>query len=95
MPVELINEKTTYDARLYVELLAETCNSVTEPFGFEIDIRKQDMTENFGYYARQPLGTKIIVMQSGNAMAENLVWVNPYQCQFSICLSSRYYSHVI
>ena len=46
VPVELINEKTTYDARRYVELLAETCNSVTEPFGFKIDNRNQDMTEN-------------------------------------------------
>jgi DNA polymerase-2 len=32
-PVELINEKTSYDAKRYTELLAEICNSVTEPFG--------------------------------------------------------------
>lgn len=31
VPVELINEKTSYDARRYIELLAETCNSVTKP----------------------------------------------------------------
>ena len=37
IPVELINEKTTtasYDVRKYIELLAETCNSVTQPFGY-------------------------------------------------------------
>jgi DNA polymerase-2 len=39
IPVELINEKTTtvtasYDVRKYTELLAETCNSVTQPFGY-------------------------------------------------------------
>jgi DNA polymerase-2 len=38
IPIELINEKTTtitaYDVRKYTELLAETCNSVTEPFGY-------------------------------------------------------------
>jgi hypothetical protein len=32
-PVDLINEKTTYDAGRYIELLAQVCNSVTEPFG--------------------------------------------------------------
>ena len=34
MPVELINEKTTYDIRRYTELLAEVCNSITLPFGY-------------------------------------------------------------
>jgi DNA polymerase I len=40
IPVELINEKITttttasYDVRKYIELLAETCNSVTQPFGY-------------------------------------------------------------
>jgi DNA polymerase, archaea type len=34
LPVELINEKTTYDNRRYTELLAEVCNSVTLPFGY-------------------------------------------------------------
>jgi DNA polymerase-2 len=38
VPVEQINEKTTYDARRYIELLAETCNSVTEPFGYTVEI---------------------------------------------------------
>jgi DNA polymerase elongation subunit (family B) len=33
VPIELINEKTTYDITRYTELLVETCNSVTEPFG--------------------------------------------------------------
>jgi DNA polymerase, archaea type len=39
VPVDLITEKTTYDANRYVELLAETCNSVTGPFGCKVDIR--------------------------------------------------------
>jgi DNA polymerase elongation subunit (family B) len=34
MPVELINGKTTYDIRRYMELLAEVCNSITLPFGY-------------------------------------------------------------
>jgi DNA polymerase elongation subunit (family B) len=37
VPVELINEKTTYDAKRYIELLAKTGNSVTERFGFILD----------------------------------------------------------
>ncbi len=36
IPVQLITEKTNYDARRYVELLAETCNSVTLPFGYRV-----------------------------------------------------------
>lgn len=36
VPVELINERTTYDTRRYVELLAVTCNTVTQPFGLTI-----------------------------------------------------------
>jgi DNA polymerase, archaea type len=36
IPVELINSKTVYDAKRYSELLAETCNSVTEPFGLKL-----------------------------------------------------------
>lgn len=43
IPIELIDEKTsatttttTYDVRRYTQLLAETCNSVTEPFGYTI-----------------------------------------------------------
>jgi DNA polymerase-2 len=38
LPEELISDKTVYDAKRYVELLASVCNSVTEPFGFEIDV---------------------------------------------------------
>lgn len=37
VPVELMDARTKYDARRYIELLAETCNSVTKPFGFLID----------------------------------------------------------
>jgi len=36
VPVELIDSKTVYDAKRYSELLAETCNSVTEPFGLKL-----------------------------------------------------------
>ena len=36
IPVELINSKTVYDAKRYSELLVETCNSVTEPFGLKL-----------------------------------------------------------
>ena len=46
VPVELINERTTYDARRYIELLAETCNSVTAPFGYTIDTRIYEMIDN-------------------------------------------------
>ena len=41
VPIELINEKTTYDITRYTELLVETCNSVTEPFGHIITYTKQ------------------------------------------------------
>jgi DNA polymerase elongation subunit (family B) len=37
-PVALINEKTTYDSKRYTQLLATVCNSVTEPFGYFIDL---------------------------------------------------------
>jgi DNA polymerase, archaea type len=37
VPVELFTEKTTYDASRYIELLAEVCDSVTEPFGFNVE----------------------------------------------------------
>ena len=37
-PVALINEKTTYDSRRYTQLLATVCNSVTEPFGYLIEL---------------------------------------------------------
>jgi DNA polymerase-2 len=36
IPFELATEKTTYDARRYIELLAQVCDSVTEPFGYKI-----------------------------------------------------------
>jgi DNA polymerase I len=38
VPIELINDKTTYNVRRYTELLAEVCNSVTEPFGYSFDL---------------------------------------------------------
>ena len=38
IPIELIDEKTYhYDVKRYTELLAEICNSVTEPFGYKIN----------------------------------------------------------
>jgi DNA polymerase-2 len=37
VPVELINERTTYDAKRYSELLAYVSNAVTAPFGYEIE----------------------------------------------------------
>jgi DNA polymerase-2 len=36
VPVELIDGRTTYDAKRYTELLARTCNTVTEPFGLRL-----------------------------------------------------------
>ena len=41
-PVELINERTRYDEKRYIELLTETCNSVIEPFGLQLlsDLRQ-------------------------------------------------------
>ena len=37
IPVELFDEKAnTYDVRRYTELVKETCNSVTEPFGYTL-----------------------------------------------------------
>lgn len=41
VPEELIDGRTTYDAKRYVELLAETCNSITEPFGYELQINEE------------------------------------------------------
>ena len=32
IPIELINATTSYDVRRYIEILAETCNSVIESF---------------------------------------------------------------
>ena len=43
MPVELIDKNaTTYDIRKYIELLAETCKSVTEPFGYTLTTKQAD-----------------------------------------------------
>jgi DNA polymerase-2 len=43
MPVELIDRNaTTYDVRKYIELVAETCNSVTEPFGYTLTTKQAD-----------------------------------------------------
>jgi hypothetical protein len=36
--LEIIDENTTYDIERYTELLAQTCNSVIEPFGYTISI---------------------------------------------------------
>jgi DNA polymerase elongation subunit (family B) len=36
IPIELINERTSYDVKRYIELLTEACNSVTEPFGLKL-----------------------------------------------------------
>ncbi|WP_264357924.1 hypothetical protein [Candidatus Nitrososphaera evergladensis] len=35
--MELVRDDTQYDVRRYVELLAEVCNSITEPFGFTVE----------------------------------------------------------
>jgi DNA polymerase elongation subunit (family B) len=36
IPVEMICKRTAYDVRRYTELLTQTCNSVTEPFGLKL-----------------------------------------------------------
>ena len=38
VPLEIIDETTTYDVDRYTELLAQTCNSVIEPFGYNIPV---------------------------------------------------------
>jgi DNA polymerase elongation subunit (family B) len=38
IPIELINERTSYDVKRYIELLTEACNSVIEPFGLKLTI---------------------------------------------------------
>ncbi|MGI0014604.1 MAG: DNA polymerase domain-containing protein, partial [Nitrososphaera sp.] len=38
IPLELVSEKTTYDHARYVELLAQVCSSVTDPFGYTPDL---------------------------------------------------------
>ena len=41
VPVELITDRTSYDSRRYSELLARTCNTVTEPFGFQAPVTEK------------------------------------------------------
>lgn len=36
VPIELVDDNTVYDVRRYIELLANTCNSITEPFGLRL-----------------------------------------------------------
>jgi DNA polymerase-2 len=36
IPIELINQTHSCDVIKYIELLTQTCNSVTEPFGFKL-----------------------------------------------------------
>ena len=36
IPIEMIDERTCYDVKRYIELLTEACNSVTEPFGLKM-----------------------------------------------------------
>ena len=36
VPVELVDNGTTYDVKRYVELLTEVCDTVTEPFGCHV-----------------------------------------------------------
>lgn len=43
VPFKIINEKTTYDAKRYIELLAQVCNSVTTPFGYKVAMQAGDV----------------------------------------------------
>jgi hypothetical protein len=36
IPIDLVNERTSYNVKRYLELLTEACNSVTEPFGLKL-----------------------------------------------------------
>jgi DNA polymerase-2 len=38
IPIEMIDERTSYDVKRYIELLTEACNSVTEPFGLKMPL---------------------------------------------------------
>jgi DNA polymerase elongation subunit (family B) len=38
IPIEMIDERTSYDIKRYIELLTEACNSVTEPFGLKLTL---------------------------------------------------------
>jgi DNA polymerase, archaea type len=44
-PTELFDDNIVYDVRGYTELLAATCDSVTEPFGYMIR-----MEQNYALY---------------------------------------------
>jgi DNA polymerase, archaea type len=49
IPIELFDDdkNNTYDVRRYTELLASTCNSVTEPFGHKV--RKEQTIPLYDY----------------------------------------------
>jgi len=36
VPLEMLDENTTYDARRYVELLADASDTLTVPFGYTV-----------------------------------------------------------
>jgi DNA polymerase elongation subunit (family B) len=38
IPIEMIDERTSYGVTRYIELLTEACNSVTEPFGSKMTL---------------------------------------------------------
>jgi hypothetical protein len=38
IPLEIIDENTTYDKERYTELLVQIYNSVIEPFGYTVSI---------------------------------------------------------
>jgi DNA polymerase-2 len=46
IPIELLNDKaSSYDVRRYTELLAKTCNSVTEPFGHNFALQSSEICQ--------------------------------------------------
>ncbi len=49
IPIELVSENTTYDHARYVELLAQVCSSVTEPFGYTPDLDSSQSGLIWGY----------------------------------------------
>jgi DNA polymerase, archaea type len=52
VPEEMMDEETTYDPARYVELLAQVCDSVTEPFGYSVSRHKR--TNLLEYWKRTP-----------------------------------------
>ena len=38
IPIEMIDERTSYDVKRYIELLTEACNSVIEPLGLKLTV---------------------------------------------------------